>query len=192
MEKRLEELLVGAAGHAPGALRELKARVGQAILHHRSFTGDASHSLAAREAEFEKWQLIHKYIHATPYRDRGTLARSGQRRDALERIRDLRDNELTDWVCLQAEVATNLEKGVQDMRPRKNGPSFPVLLEYVANCKRKALAVLKWAQAGEKEGILTVNNEWHARTREILNEHGLTEFDEDGNPVLTSDPMARN
>ncbi len=46
--------------------------------------------------------------------------------------------------------------------------------------------------AGEKEGVFTINAEWHARTRKILKDHGLREVDEDGNPILSSDPMALN
>ena len=191
-EKRLEGLIAAAARHTPSELRELEAQIREAVAAHRSFTGDASHSLGAREAEFEKWRLIHKYIHATPYRDRKAIPRSEQWRDALKRVRNLREPALIDWVVLQIDVATNLEKGIQDMRPRKMGPTFLVMLEFVANAKRKAMAVLRGAPAGEKEGILTLNNEWHPRTREILKQHGLTETDEDGNPVLSSDPMARN
>ena len=38
------------------------------------------------------------------------------------------------------------------MRPRKNGPCHGLLLEYAANRKRKALAVLHFAKAGADMG----------------------------------------
>jgi hypothetical protein len=84
-----------------------------------------------------------------PYRDRPLARRSDVWREALERFRSLRDPELVDWLALQIEVAANLEKGIQDMRPRDPGPTWIVTLEYVANRKRKALAVLRWAQAAK-------------------------------------------
>jgi hypothetical protein len=45
------------------------------------------------------------------------------------------------------------------------------VLEYVANRKRKALAVLRFARAGEDGedgGVYKVNSAFHARTRDIL------------------------
>jgi hypothetical protein len=80
----------------------------------------------------------------------------------------LRDTELIDWLALQIEVAANLERGVQDMRPRDPGPTWAVALEYVANRKRKALAVLHWAQAASKEGCITADPNWHASSSAIL------------------------
>ncbi len=52
--------------------------------------------------------------------------------------------------------------------PRKSGPCHCLLLEYVANRKRKALAVLRFAKASEEEGVYRVNSDFHARAREIL------------------------
>ncbi len=83
-------------------------------------------------------------------------------------MRALGEIELLDWALLQAEIAENLARGIRDMRPRKNGPCHCLLLEYVANRKRKALAVLRFAKASEEEGVYRVNSDFHARTREIL------------------------
>ncbi|MCC2113228.1 MAG: hypothetical protein KDJ16_14430 [Hyphomicrobiales bacterium] len=154
--------------------------------------GESFADLGRREIEFQKWQLIHKWIHGRPFRTREHLPRSRQWREALDHVRDLRDQELIDWVLLQAEVAGNLERGIQDLRPRKNGPCHPLILEYVANRKRKALAVLHFARAAEEEGCYQVNSDFHARTATILNRHGLIERDEDGNPVYSMDPFSRN
>jgi hypothetical protein len=105
---------------------------------------------------------------ARSYRDSALRRRSDVWREALERFCGLRDPELIDWLALQIEVAANLESGVQDMRPRDPGPTWIVTLEYVANRKRKALAVLHWAEAAEKEGCYTVDSDWHARSAAIL------------------------
>lgn len=124
-------------------VREMSAREADAA---------ADPDLSDREKHaisFHKWQVMHRYLHAMPFRDRSYAKRSDQWRDALARVRDLGDRELLDWVCLQIEVATNIERGIQDLRPRDGGPTFIVLLEYVGNRKRKALAILKWHISAE-------------------------------------------
>jgi hypothetical protein len=123
---------------------------------------------ARAEFEFHKWQLIHKIIHDHPFRVKSSQPRADQWRDVLAIIRDIDEMELIDWVLLQIEVAENLAKGVQDMRPRKNGPCHPLLLEYTGNRKRHALAVLHFARDGEKEGLYTVNSSWHSKTEKLL------------------------
>ena len=67
--------------------------------------------------------------------------------------RDPGELELLDWALQQAEIAHNLEHGVRDLRPRKNGPGHGLLLEYAANRKRKALAVLHFAKSGADAGV---------------------------------------
>jgi hypothetical protein len=47
------------------------------------------------------------------------------------------------------------------MRPRDPGPTWIVTLEYVSNCKRKALAILHWAEAAN-------DSDWHALSAAIL------------------------
>ena len=78
------------------------------------------------------------------------------------------------------------------MRPRKNGPCQPLILEYVGNRKRKALAVLHFAKDAEQFGCYRVNSSWHSRTAEILKRHEMVERDEDGRPIYTMDPFARS
>ena len=129
---------------------------------------EGAEDLDLRRATFEKWRLLHAWARRHPYRDRPLARRSEAWREALERFRPLRDPELTDWLALQIEVAANLERGVQDMRPRDPGPTWIVTLEYVANRKRKALAVLHWAEAARKEGCYTVVSNWHASSAAIL------------------------
>ncbi|HQF31156.1 MAG TPA: hypothetical protein PLJ34_06895 [Hyphomicrobiales bacterium] len=148
--------------------------------------------VARCEHELHKWQLIHKYIHDRPFRTRMTIARSEQWREALTEVREVGDPELIDWMLLQVAVAGNLERGIQDLRPRKNGPCHELILEYVGNRKRKALAVLHFAQKAETEGCYRVDGAFHSRTAEILNRHRLLDTDEEGKPVPTTEPMARS
>jgi len=144
------------------------------ILDRQAALGQAAHGdgesvyLASQELEFEKWRLIHKQVHQHPFAVSERLARSAQWREAANRIRDLGEMELLDWTLQQAEIAGNLERGIQDLRPRRNGPCHALVLEYVANRKRKALAVLRFAKAGEDGGVYKVNSAFHARTRDIL------------------------
>ncbi len=152
---------------------------------------DISH-VEAQTLELEKWRLIHKLVHSTPFSTRGHLKRSQQWHACVAEVREIGEVEVLDWVLLQKEVAENLERGIQDLRPRKNGPCHTLLLEYVANRKRKALAVLHFAREGEKHGIYAVDSNWHTTTADILRRHGLLETDEDGNPVYSTDPMMRS
>lgn len=146
----------------------LKLRI-RAFVKAQEEVGDKSQSPdEAQKLDFEKWRLIHKYVHSNPFPTRETGKRSDQWRDAAEQIRDIGEIELLDWCLLQVDVASNLERGIQDMRPRKAGPCHPLILEYVANRKRKALAVLHFATAGQAQGAYGVNSEFHARTVEIL------------------------
>ena len=135
--------------------------------------------LALQQLEFEKWRLIHKQVHQHPFTLAARLARAAQWREAANRIRDLGEVELLDWTLQQAEIADNLERGIQDLRPRKNGPCHALVLEYLANRKRKALAVLRFAKDGEDDGLYQVDSASHARTLDILGERA-GEDDRDG------------
>lgn len=146
---RLDQLIDQAARTPPSRLAPLRQQLG-VLLEAEAAGGPAD--LAALEAAFRKWQLVHRLVRAAPFRDRAGVPRSRQWRAALDRVRALREPELIDWVCLQAEIAGNIERGVQEMRPRKGGPTCLVLLEHVANRKRKALAVLHWARAAARDG----------------------------------------
>ncbi len=130
--------------------------------------GNENAYLARQGLEFEKWRLIHKQVHQHPFTLAARLTRAAQWREAANRIRDLGEIELLDWTLQQAEIADNLARGIQDLRPRKNGPCHTLVLEYVANRKRKALAVLHFAKAGEDDGLYRVDSTSHARTQDIL------------------------
>jgi hypothetical protein len=126
--------------------------------------------LQIQELDFQKWRLIHKRVHGSPFHTNQRLKRSDQWRAALGPVRDIKEPEVLDWAIVQIEIAGNLERGIPDMRPRKNGPCHPLVLEYVANRKRKALAVLHFTKASEEQGAYGVNSAFHSKTAEILNE----------------------
>ena len=48
--------------------------------------------------------------------------------------------------------AENVAAGIRDLRPRKDGPVYDVVMEYVGNKKRKAVAVHRWIKAAENSG----------------------------------------
>ncbi len=171
---------------------EYKRKIRDILEHQASADFAALSDRARSQSELRKWSLVHKYVHHFPFKTRQLLSRSDQWREALNVLRDLGETELIDWMIVQIEVARNLERGIQDLRPRKNGPCHPLVLEYVANRKRKALAVLHFASSAEEEGCYTVDSNFHARTRRILDRHDLIETDEDGDPIPSSEPMARS
>ena len=72
---------------------------------------------------------------------------------AVDDVRDIGEIELLDRVLQQVEIATHLDRGIQGLRPRKKGPCHELILEFVANRKRKAHAVYRWTiAAGDNAG----------------------------------------
>jgi len=141
---------------APSEIATLTGEVRELVEREDAVRADRSAADPARyQAQLDKWRAIHRFLHRMPYRDRAGLKRSDQWAGVMERVRDLGERELVEWVLLQIEVARNREKGIPDMRPRKNGPTFLVMLEYVGNRKRKALALLKWAISADRDGWIT-------------------------------------
>ncbi len=99
------------------------------------------------EAQFQRWRLIHKYFHKNPFQVSETPPRAEQWGKVLDHIKKtVADPELVDWLIVQKEVAENIAAGIRDLRPRRSEPCYELLLGYVANRKRKALAVLHWAK----------------------------------------------
>jgi len=169
----------------PSSLAELKAAIRKIANHQASVDAGEMSYLQAQTLEFDKWRLIHKFVHSSPFRTRTHQKRSEQWREAAKKIRDIGEIEVLDWTLLQAEVASNLERGIQDMRPRKGGPCHPLLLEYVSDRKRKANAILHFAIAGESKGTFIVNSKFHAETEAILQRSSTNyEAHDEGHEVL--------
>lgn len=102
--------------------------------------------LAVAGLVFEKWRVLHKYIHARPFRLPEGLKRSDQWRHVVEIYAALSEPEFSEWLELQVEVSSNIEQGIYDQRVRRDGPCYLIVLEYAGNKKRTALAVLHWAK----------------------------------------------
>ncbi len=103
-------------------------------------------SLRGAELAFEKWRLIHKYVHARPFALGSGLARSKEWSLVAQKYAGFGDVELDHWLQMQIDVAQNRENGISDLRERRDGPVYLVVLEYIANKKRTALAILHWAK----------------------------------------------
>lgn len=173
-ELRQLERLEARRRMLPSEVRALVAQIRAAVAEEQAVhAGTGAPDTARHSATLAKWRLIHRYLHAQPFRDAALPKRSAQWRATAERIRDLGDAGLLDWVLLQVDVATNRERGIPDLRPRRDGPTFLILLEHVANAKRKTTALLKWAKAAEAEGELSCSAStltpalatWHAESR---------------------------
>ena len=101
--------------------------------------------------QLKKWRIIHKSLRDNPFQVSLTLPRDEQwDRVRIHVLKVYDEPEITEWVGLQAQVAANIRDGIRDLRPRKNGPCYDLLLEYVRDRKRKANAVLKWAREAKK------------------------------------------
>ncbi len=141
------------AGPPGKTARAVKAEEVRGVLDEEARIASSTPALAAEEqAAFEvrKWRVIHKFIHANPFHVSDALLRSEQWRRVLGHLKQNVDEaELIDWLIVQVDVAANQEAGIRDLRPRRSEPCFDLVLEYVSNRKRKALAVLKWARANQ-------------------------------------------
>jgi hypothetical protein len=113
-----------------------------------AFKGQA---LARLEAEHQKWSAIHEYLRAHPFYVSPRLPRSKQWRQALTKVRELREPELIDWICQQIHIATNLERGIRDMRPRRPGQCHEVIMIYTNDRVNKAEVVLNWNEAADDQ-----------------------------------------
>ncbi|KAB2850329.1 MAG: hypothetical protein F9K44_05240 [Hyphomicrobiaceae bacterium] len=142
----------------PSETRRLAQEIGEAILRRDRLRTDEAKDRDLAEAELRLASLLHRYVHRHGYRDKERVERSAQWQGALARFRSVADRALIDWLLVQIDVACNLAHGIPDLRPRKDGPTWLVLLEHVANRKRKAKAVLDWLIAADKSGGATATD----------------------------------
>ncbi len=160
----------GTARLSRSQLAALSKAINDIVMRQQVGEFDDLSPLQIQDLEFQKWRLIHRRVHGAPFTTSQHLKRSDQWRAALEPVRDIKEPEVLDWAINQVEIASNLERGIPDMRPRKNGACHALVLEYVANRKRKALAVLHFVKASEEQGAYGVNSAFHSKTAGILNE----------------------
>ncbi len=104
--------------------------------------------------DFEKWRLLHKFVHQHPFHPDRSLARGDQWRALHAHVEALLgDPEILAWIAEQAEINDNRAKGLHDWRPRKDCACHNLLLEYVANRKRTALAIHHFALAEKDDDL---------------------------------------
>src|SRR5690606_23344806 len=89
-----EELDRRIAAASPARARDLLADAKDAVGADMSSSLALVDDLTRSEAEHRKWQAIHRYIQAVPYRDREGQPRSRQWQDAMAAIRPLGDLDL--------------------------------------------------------------------------------------------------
>ena len=97
--------------------------------------------------QHKKWKAIHHHLDAYPFQVSEKLPRHEQWRRVRDHLKQTLDEPaMIDWVIVQIDVAKNLAAGIHEMRPRKKGPCYDVLMEWVVNRERKALAIVQWTK----------------------------------------------
>lgn len=124
-------------------------------------------------ADLTRWRILHKFIHDNPFDAEDTLSRGDQWRSVHAHIDEtLGDADILAWIFEQAEINDNIAGGHPDMRPRKSCQCRTLLLEYVGNAKRTALAIHHFALA-EKDA--NPDMDWQVTEDMISDWRGKTE-----------------
>jgi len=134
----------------------------------RSLEADKVASDQLAELNVQKWAIIHDLLIANPFTVTTKIPRSEQWcrvRDHLMKL--LNEPEITDWLSQQMDVAANLAAGIHEMRPRKSGPCYDILMEWVVNRKIKADAVIKWVKGESSPDFPTFTGSTSAPNRDI-------------------------
>lgn len=122
----------------------LLRRLADVIKKEQSFGPKQTNSLEWVELQVRKWEIIQDALLANPLKVIMDIPRDEQ----WHRVRDhvmklINEPEIDEWLTLQINVASNFAAGIHEMRPRKSGPCYEILLEWVVNRKRRILAVSK-------------------------------------------------
>jgi hypothetical protein len=129
----------------PATSRSLCRRLAEARARERS--GERSETTPQQWADLQmqKWDIIGNLLRVSPFTVTPDIARSDQWRRVRDHLKtSLNEPEITDWLIQQIEVAANLAAGIHEMRPRRSGPCYDIVMEWVANRQRKTQAVVKW------------------------------------------------
>ncbi|MHA1597455.1 MAG: hypothetical protein ACTSV1_01930 [Alphaproteobacteria bacterium] len=112
---------------------------------------------ALADLQLEKWRLINRHLVTFPFTVSESLGRGEQWRRVRDHLKKtLNEKELVDWVVQQIDVAGNLAAGIHEMRPRKQGPCYDILMEWVVNRRIKAEAVMRWVRGESSPDFPTV------------------------------------
>jgi hypothetical protein len=146
--------------------------------------------LVQRRQQYAKWQLMHEYVRLRPFHVSPYLKRSEQWREALNKVRELKDRDVIEWLLVQADIARHKEQGIQDVRVPAKGPCHQAVLGYLRIMEHKALVVLQWEEGAQEHGCFRVNGTFHARTREILER--CRELQPEEAPIPMDDPWLKS
>lgn len=148
-----------AVGRAigPQERARLLELVRDAIAAEMSSDTQLADEFVRAEIEHRRWQAIHRYVRAVPYRDDFAAPRPRQWQGAMAVARDLGDLDLIEWVVAQIDRAHAEAARRKTSAPAESGtePTYLVLLKAVANNKRKARAALAWTQTAREKGWIT-------------------------------------
>jgi ABC-type phosphate transport system auxiliary subunit len=173
--------------------RERLQRIRQLAIAIRPPDESEESHLRQRRSQYEKWRLMEQYLQARNMPLPPGVSRSRQWRALLDETRELLDRDISEFICLQIEIAEHHERGVRDLRPARRGDVRGALLEFVEMRKRKAGRNLEWEEAARREGCFRVNAGFHARTREILARHGGKGDEADNfEDIVRRDPWFRS
>lgn len=172
--------------------REILAQIHRLEFAIREPDDSEESHLVQRRLQYDKWRLMHEYVRLRPFHVSPYLPRSQQWQDALNKVRELRDRELIDWLLVQADVARHKEQGIQDVRPPAKGTCHQALLAYLRIMEHKASVVLQWEEGAQVHGCYRVNGTFHARTREILDRCKDLQTPETTQDISLDDPWLRS
>lgn len=139
-------------------LESLLEEVHEAIAYEMSSDVQFGSDFEQTEANYKKWQIIHKYVQRIPFQDDPELSRAQNWLAVRKIVLKIEELELIEWVDMKVDSAirhSNMSKG---MEAKQAGPTFLVLLNNVASRKRKAHASLNWSQTAQEENGWTSSN----------------------------------
>jgi hypothetical protein len=111
------------------------------------------------QSALRKWQAVHSYIRAAPYRDDPAAPRARHWQGALEIARALGDLDLIEWVMDQIDLALAAgRRGSENEAEKSAAPTYLVLLKTVANLRRKARVALRWLETAREKGWITCDS----------------------------------
>lgn len=107
----------------------------------------------AAEFQVRKWAAIREFLEYHPFQLSDLVPRAEQWERVVRHLHDVLDEaETLSWAATQGEIARNRAAGIQDLRPRGDGPCHQVLLRWVRGREYKARAVLAWVEAADEDG----------------------------------------
>lgn len=127
-----------------------------------------SDELTAAESANRRWQAVHRYVRAVPWRDDALLTRPRHWQVAITMSRNLGDLDLMEWAVAMADRAH--AEASRQHRDQDNGvavaanadavvPTYLAFLKEIANRRRKARVSLHWAQTARQNGWITCTTE---------------------------------